>query len=140
IQDIPEGEAVRLRLDWYREDGSYSNVTSSDPWSSEDGRYIFTTTVPENTEFTEIRGRIIPRNWVESYPIQIKEEQLEKGNKATDWTPAPEDVEAEISSLSAELSVQAGIISAKADSTTVNALGTRVSTAETKISGLEGEI
>src|SRR5699024_7092919 len=60
--------------------------------------------------------------------------KLEKGNKATDWTPAPEDVEAEISSLSAELSVQAGEIEAKADSSTVNALGTRVSTAETKIS------
>src|SRR5690625_4014394 len=66
--------------------------------------------------------------------------KLEKGNKATDWTPAPEDVEAEISSLSAGLSVQAGRIDAKADSSTVTALGTRVSTAETNINALEGEI
>ena len=66
--------------------------------------------------------------------------KIEKGNKATDWTPAPEDVEAEISSLSAELSVQAGLIEAKADSSTVNALGTRISNAESSIDAIEGEI
>ena len=72
--------------------------------------------------------------------LKAGQPKIEKGNKATDWTPAPEDVEAEISSLSAELSVQAGIIEAKADSSTVNALGTRTTTAESKINSLEGEI
>ena len=66
--------------------------------------------------------------------------KIEKGNKATDWTPAPEDVEAEISSLSAELSVQAGKIEAKADSTVVDAQGVRITTAEQTIDALEGKI
>jgi len=40
--------------------------------------------------------------------------KLEKGNKATDWSPAPEDVEDSIDKLSAELVVESGRISAEA--------------------------
>ena len=36
----------------------------------------------------------------------IKNAKLEKGNKATDWTPAPEDVEEEISTLRTDLQSQ----------------------------------
>src|SRR5690625_4588205 len=74
------------------------------------------------------------------YPFETLEMMIEKGTKATDWTPAPEDVEAEISSLSAELSVQAGIIEGKAESTVVDAQGVRITTAEQTIDAIEGKI
>lgn len=35
-------------------------------------------------------------NYYVRYPIYITDIQLERGNKATDWTPAPEDVSADI--------------------------------------------
>ena len=41
-----------------------------------------------------------PDNWVE---IREKTLKLEKGNKATDWTPAPEDVDESISNMGNEI-------------------------------------
>ena len=61
--------------------------------------------------------------------------KLEKGNKATDWTPAPEDTETKIESVSndlaqanADIIVLEGRITATASD--VSALGTRTSTLE----------
>ena len=53
--------------------------------------------------------------------------KLEKGNKATDWTPAPEDVDAAISTVQSNLTVEAGKITS---------LTTRVGTAESKITSV----
>lgn len=52
----------------------------------------------------------------------VKEFKIENGNKATDWSPAPEDTDAAIDKLSAELIIQAGDITANATKIeTVNA-------------------
>ncbi|TCO87467.1 hypothetical protein EV202_13112 [Bacteroides heparinolyticus] len=81
--------------------------------------------------------------------------KVEKGTKATDWTPAPEDVEADATAkadaakqsaisdaaakyptkteYSAQLAVLNSSISSKVSQTDFNALGTRMSTAEQKI-------
>ena len=103
--------------------------------------YIYTGSTSPNTDTT---------NWVE-----IKEVKLEKGNKATDWTPAPEDVATDAQSK-ADAAKQAAItdaagkyttktehsssitqlnnsIALKVAKTDFNALGTRVGSAETTI-------
>lgn len=76
--------------------------------------------------------------------IYVRNIKLEKGNKATDWTPAPEDVQSEIDSVysyaESEITQMAGQISLKADSTTVNNINTRLSTAEIDINALDGAI
>lgn len=61
--------------------------------------------------------------------------KLEKGNKATDWTPAPEDTEVSITELKTELTAVPGQITAAVSGvkTDVSALATRVSSAEAKI-------
>src|SRR5690606_33512880 len=70
--------------------------------------------------------------------------KLEKGNKATDWTPAPEDVQSEIDSVysyaSSEISQLSGRIDLKADSTVIEGIESRVTSAELSIDGLEGQI
>lgn len=92
--------------------------------------------------------------------------KVEIGNKATDWTPAPEDTDGAINELSAQLSVQAGEITSNATKietvsqaagnaqTTANAAQnaansaqgtasgavTRVTAAEQRISAVEGSI
>lgn len=60
--------------------------------------------------------------------------QLEKGNKATDWSPAPEDIEERVSSSEAEIKVNADNITSKVAQTDFNAVEGRVNTAESTIS------
>lgn len=52
--------------------------------------------------------------------------KLELGNKATDWSPAPEDTEEAIGAVSAELVVQAEAIEGKVERTEFNALNQTV--------------
>src|SRR5690625_2237399 len=73
--------------------------------------------------------------------------QLEKGTKATDWTPAPEDVDGAISdvsgrveSLDAEIRTVAGEVSLKASQSVVDSLEGRVSTAEGELKVLPEQI
>jgi phage minor structural protein len=72
--------------------------------------------------------------------IRIEYPKLEKGNKATDWTPAPEDIDAKMADLSAEISLQAGRIDSKAEATVVTDVEARVTTAEHSIDALDGAI
>lgn len=87
-----------------------------------------TFTILEGT--TEIRlytAGVGPSGAGASFDLPVKELKLEKGNKATDWTPAPEDVDAAISTVQSNLTVEAGKITA---------LTTRVSGAESNITSV----
>lgn len=54
------------------------------------------------------------RDKMPSGTVTVKNLKLERGNKATAWTPAPEDAEERIAKAEAELAVQAGEISMRA--------------------------
>lgn len=56
------------------------------------GRLIDTFTVPEGTGYVEIRGFVYEQAYPGYNSLQWKQEKLEIGSKATDWTPAPEDI------------------------------------------------
>ena len=75
--------------------------------------YIYTGSTSPNTDTT---------NWVE-----IKEVKLEKGNKATDWTPAPEDVDARITSVQTAFEIREGQISSKVTEATTAATNAKKS-------------
>lgn len=79
--------------------------------------------------------------------IIIRNVKIEKGNKATDWTPAPEDTEQDISNLrgrvntaEGEIRTLAGEVSLKASKSEVDSLERRVSTAESELQVLPGQI
>lgn len=93
---------------------------------------------------------------IQSTEIYYRREKFEKGNKATDWSPAPEDTIQLISNLSAELTIEKDNITALLTRTTNNetvinqvkstADGTvqtvanhagRLTTVETNVSGLQ---
>lgn len=63
-------------------------------------KYWVTYTIPKNGDST--RSVIVPRLVAGSGTgkITVQWEKLEEGNKPTDWTPAPEDVDASIKSVS----------------------------------------
>src|SRR5690606_13658845 len=76
--------------------------------------------------------------------VTYRKAKMELGDKPTDWTPALEDIQAEIDGVyeyaSSEIQQLAGQVSTKAEASTVTALGNRVTTAEQNISALQGEI
>lgn len=84
--------------------------------------------------------------------IKVRNFKVEKGNKATDWTPAPEDVAQDAQDkanaalnaaktyTNSEISVVNGKINLKVDSSTFNALGNRVSSCESRITQTENSI
>ncbi|MEK4181722.1 phage tail spike protein [Aeribacillus sp. FSL K6-1121] len=97
--------------------------------------YTFTTTGSSIDQFNFMIG-----NDQSPFDIYITDIKLEIGNKATDWTPAPEDVQGQIDGLgtrvsSAETSITqlANQISLKANQTTVDTLANRISSAESTL-------
>ncbi|MGR6115795.1 phage tail spike protein [Aeribacillus composti] len=79
--------------------------------------------------------------------LVISNMKIEIGNRATDWTPAPEDVQGQIDGLgtrvnSAETSITqlSNQIQLKANQSTVDTLANRISSAESTINLLSDEI
>ncbi|WP_337969744.1 siphovirus ReqiPepy6 Gp37-like family protein, partial [Virgibacillus salexigens] len=92
FSSIPPGEAVKLRFDWLKDDGTYL-IDAESGYFSEEGRHSYTSKIPESNEYTGLQVRVYPYKYTSDYNIKVRNEKLEKGNVATDWTPAPEDVE-----------------------------------------------
>lgn len=61
------------------------------PNSSEKGRFFITFTYA-----SDFNGYLYITNQLEGSSVAVKNLKLEKGNKATDYTPAPEDVQSQI--------------------------------------------
>lgn len=98
------------------------------------GNYELTFTPNDYTAYeNENEGlRLYPRNVNASNPYTVHWVKLELGNKATDWTPAPEDVAADIATNTASISSES-TARANADTAltnTINTLTSRVGTAE----------
>lgn len=84
--------------------------------------------------------------------VKVRNFKVEKGNKATDWTPAPEDITQDAQDkanaalnaaktyTNSEITVVNGKINLKVDSSTFNALGNRVSSCESRITQTENSI
>ncbi|WP_409500163.1 phage tail protein [Mannheimia glucosida] len=71
--------------------------------------------------------------------VWLKNIKLEKGNIATDWTPAPEDVESSVSAVSADLTTykQAQASADLAQSQQLTGLTARMSDAESNITAIQ---
>ncbi|WP_165772761.1 TipJ family phage tail tip protein [Caviibacterium pharyngocola] len=71
--------------------------------------------------------------------VQYRKVKLEKGTIATDWTPAPEDLESAVDAVSADLTSYKSTQSTKEQATSqqISGLTTRMATAESGISRVE---
>ena len=63
-----------------------------------------------------------PNSFLTNDYIRLKESKLEKGNKGTDWTPAPEDTEQKITNINQTITNIEGELSSKVEQTEVDAL------------------
>lgn len=73
---------------------SYKNFTMTTTWT----RYTYTFSIDAAFSTTEAFWL----NTIGKSPVYICHLKFEKGNKATDWTPAPEDVSSDISTAKAD--------------------------------------
>lgn len=137
-----------------------------------DPRYFYFSTTLDNAlgnawkyytyTFTNTdRGSNYPiSNKVEIYAstkmgVLVKNIKVEIGNKATDWSPAPEDIEIltdeKISSAKSEIKITTDSIkqdlsnltttvSTKADNSTVTSMSNKVASLETSLNGIKGEV
>ncbi|MFD2133349.1 phage tail protein [Pseudogracilibacillus auburnensis] len=109
---------------------------------TEKTRLSFQTVVTRNT------GTVHPNGTdIEFYSIYdtsdwftVSNLKIEKGNKATDWSPAPEDVGGAISSALGEIKTLAGKVELKASQDDLDSVEGRVKSAEGKLDVLPGEI
>lgn len=72
----------------------------SDSYNGKTGRGVWTYTIPTDNEYVRIVFRFdIHSDGSTPYTVNWWDLKAELGNKATDWTPAPEDVDADISKV-----------------------------------------
>ncbi|PPA71901.1 phage tail spike protein [Jeotgalibacillus proteolyticus] len=106
-----------------------SRTISPDKW------VLFVTTflVPEDIVLAATTPRLSAG--ADAYPIRmwITQYKMERGEKATDWTPAPEDIENRFSSTETSINQLSTEIGLRARQTTVDSLTGRMSDAESTL-------
>ncbi|MDW8515814.1 phage tail spike protein [Priestia flexa] len=108
--------------------GTYNQYRGNVIAAGSEGYSIVTLTIPNRDDISYIQYSI--RHSSGSNPsntVQYKEAKIEKGSRPTDWTPAPEDIDAQINSVSTRISTaestitqQAGLIAQKVSTTDFN--------------------
>ena len=99
-------------------DGGYWKEIPANEWTHVSGTFTTVENIPDfSLNSTEIYITRLPTT-VNSVHI-FKNLKLEKGNKSTDWSPAPEDIEARVTTAESK-------IDQKADSITLSVLETKV--------------
>lgn len=99
-------------------DGGYWKEIPANEWTHVSGTFTTVENIPDFSLYsTEIYIMRLPTT-VNSVHI-FKNLKLEKGNKSTDWSPAPEDIEARVTTAESK-------IDQKADSITLSVLETKV--------------
>ncbi|WYQ43333.1 phage tail spike protein [Bacillus sp. FSL W7-1321] len=125
---------VCLMMRTHTEDGINTRTDFWGNWIApgEEGYSTVTLTVPAGrTRLTVYAIRFSSGESTKSI-VDYKELKLERGNKPTDWTPAPEEIEDRVSSAETKIDQNARQISLVASDTST--LGNRMSQAESRLS------
>ena len=102
------GETYTISVDAVTQDSTNARVTLGiyDGSTFTDKQYIRLGETPTNWKTLATRNDInaVILDYTSfSAPFIVKNLKIEKGNKATDWTPAPEDVDAGIANVQADI-------------------------------------
>ncbi|AHG83099.1 Phage-related protein, tail component [Bibersteinia trehalosi USDA-ARS-USMARC-189] len=115
-------------------------IPAKSDWARYSVSQILGDTFPEN--YKGNRFLFVVSSAIPDGELMLKQIKLEKGNVATDWTPAPEDSEQYIADIAAELTAYKATQATKekAAATQISGLTTRMSGAESKITNAEKAI
>ncbi len=132
LKNIEGSKNVQIKV---RMEGStYVDFNGNKIPPGKEGYSLVTFTVPDS--WTEARVMVVrfDKKVTEKNIIDYKEVKLEKGNRATDWSPAPEDIDANLSEMKSSIDL-------KADSATLEVVSRKVNTntgnLETAMTSLE---
>lgn len=114
--ELYPGNTAYFRYAWYDSEQTYIGRAAN---SSKE----FLWTAPSGAYYVRI-----------SYPIDCYP-KFEKGNKATDWTPAPEDIDSKINTVESNFTQRADNIEARVETTEGN-----ITSLRTSVDGISGEI
>lgn len=129
----------------------------SDSYNGKTGRGVWTYTIPTDYEYERIVFRFdIHSDGNTPYTVNWWDLKAELGNKATDWTPAPEDIQNQITTITDTISGVESKVNANTksitdkvwhtdistsineyDGSTVKKIRDRVASTETDISGIK---
>lgn len=102
-----------IGVHWQKSDGSiYSQTWITTDLTTVPKRFVKTVSVPDGAPVVGFNIMVGDNSAVAS-ELWISEVKLEKGNKATDWTPAPEDIETRVSSAESAITQNANNIALK---------------------------
>lgn len=111
------------------------------PYTEEWELYSFTFTVNERfSDSTAIQWWVNKTNPDTVQSLYLKEIKLEKGNIATDWTPAPEDTEQKITNINQTITNIEGELSTKVEQSEVDALSGTVTRQGTLLTQTANEV
>ncbi len=125
--DTKEDASIKSRDMFFLSNNYTTNkaiISKGFPKSANWHKVVWTFIAPDTFEnITDIRFRMDHNGSAnaESASIWVKNIKLEKGNKATDWTPAPEDVDSTINQVKQEAANDATTKSNKAKSDAISA-------------------
>lgn len=114
IKNITSDVGVGLRFFWYSKDNKLIRENSSQdtPWinSGKSGYFVIVDTAPSGA--TGLRVSLRNNSGTGKSTIEYRELKVEKGNKPTAWSPAPEDLatQSDVTKLEASINVEAGKI------------------------------
>nr|WP_244772883.1 phage tail protein [Alysiella crassa]UOP05862.1 phage tail protein [Alysiella crassa] len=132
------GEVVNFGVHFRKPSGILSQTWGNIQVGSEMARYSTVITTPNVAEFNQIYLMIggVARAPYEIYLNKIK---FERGNVATDWSPAPEDVEGQATAIQAELTAHksAQAETDRAQTAEINTAKSQIGTAQSEISSLK---
>lgn len=109
-------EAITLNYIYIMSDAGNTSLKTSIALSNISNKYTHTFTTTKAYANSSIMIAYADSSGALT-PFYIKNLKLEKGNKATDWTPAPEDDEAEIENLSSQITQTAEEIKSEVKAT-----------------------
>lgn len=126
-------------------EGSWSTGDQDYPDDDKTHEYVIKFTTSSADEIDDVSNKrfyIQPNrsSYDEDFKAEIWDLQLEKGNRATDWSPAPEDVDQELSSHKTAIDQNAEEIELRATKKSVDSLEDKVSNAEADITANADEI
>ena len=119
---------ANARITHYYTSGSgYGNVVGNRIQAGEEGYSTVTYTITSDVDRLEVGLDAPVPAGDTSILMYYKEAKLEKGNKVTDWTPAPEDVDSKVEEVNERVDVVNEELEDKANNIDITNLGTEVS-------------
>ena len=134
------GKKLRARIEFFNTASDRTSVFGKDAFENSEGFCYVTGKIPDGYPEIGIYADVENVNVVTSHTSEkIKEVKLEKGNKPTDWTPSPEDVDQAIADVitttDTKISKAKSDIKIETDKIALNVsnLTTKTSTIETQL-------